>query len=488
MSNVKKEALSGVKWGLLSTVPMLPLSFAFTMIISRLIPPAEMGILALTAVFFSIANQLQNAGFGAALIRKVNRTEKDINTVFWYNIFMTAIMATLLCLLAPWFAKFYKQPGLVDVTRFSAVLMFLSSTTSVHFTLFQARRDFKTPAIIGMVAGTITMPFAIWAAYNDWSYWAILYQGAATAILTLVAVWIFSPWKPKLLFSWTSFKEFFGFGSRLVVSAFVTNIYIDLRTFIIGKFYTSSNLACYVRSNRLSQIPQNFVIGTLVGTTYPILAAIQNDENYLIATFRKYCRFVSMITSWSFITISFSSYPLVELCYGKEWLDAAIYLQIICIAVIGNPLSEMISQMYKVKGKPGLLVKRDLINRPIAIVLMLIGASHSIVGICYAAVLVDLGYVILSMYLLKSAINISMRTQISDFLHYIILALLANIPAYFINLTDWAPIYKFVLSVGSSLLIYTTFLQLRKDPTWRMVLDLLREKGVFKRIPFLKKL
>ena len=94
-----------------------------------------------------------------SLIRKQNRSDSDISTVFWFNLCMSVLMGLILFMLAPWFADFYDQPELVWLTRVSAMLMVVNASASVHWTLYLCRRDFKTPAIINTITAILGMPF-----------------------------------------------------------------------------------------------------------------------------------------------------------------------------------------------------------------------------------------------------------------------------------------------------------------------------------------
>lgn len=106
MSSVKEETIKGAKWNFIQRLTVQPVQLVFGMVLARLITPEEMGILGLTAIFFAIAGTLADSGFGAAIIRKLDRTENDLNAVFWFNLAMSAVMSGALFFLAPWFAKF----------------------------------------------------------------------------------------------------------------------------------------------------------------------------------------------------------------------------------------------------------------------------------------------------------------------------------------------------------------------------------------------
>ena len=188
MPNVKKETVNGAKWLLLQKCTLQPLAFLYSMVLARLVSPREMGIVGLTAVFFAVATTLSSAGFGSALIRKIDRTDDDCSTAFWFNLGMSFLMGGGLYLAAPWFATFYNQPELLWLTRCSAIMMVLSSTAGVHWTLYTARRDFKTPAIIQSITAIASMPVTLILAYMGWGVWALMVGTVTGSFLSLLAV------------------------------------------------------------------------------------------------------------------------------------------------------------------------------------------------------------------------------------------------------------------------------------------------------------
>ena len=161
MSGIKAETVKAAKWSFIQRFTVQPVQLLYGMVLARFITPTEMGIMGLTAIFFAVAGTLADSGFGAAIIRKQDKTDDDINTVFWFNLAMSCVMSGALFILAPWFAEFYGHPELLWLTRVSAIMMFLSSSASVHNALFQSRRDFKTLSIIGMVSTFTGMPICL---------------------------------------------------------------------------------------------------------------------------------------------------------------------------------------------------------------------------------------------------------------------------------------------------------------------------------------
>lgn len=463
MANVKEETLRGIKWGLIQKCTMQPVQFLYGIILARLISPDEMGILGLTAIFFAIAQQLQNCGFGAALIRKQDRTDDDICTVFWFNVFMSLLLSTVLFLAAPWFAWFFDQPALINLTRVSALLMFLNSTISVHMTLYQARRDFKTPAIVSMCATLTAMPFTIWAAFAGWSYWAPMLQGIITGILTLIIIWIISPWKPRCKFSGQSFKEFFRFGSNLALTGLLLQFYHEIRTFIIGKFYSPAQLAFFSKGQHTCSTPLNLITSILAPVTFPILATLQGDQTRLIHVYRQYTRMTTLVVEWGMITLAANSSALIVTLYGESWHTAATYAQILCFGWMLNPILMLNMNMCTIQGRTDLNLKFEIILRVVSIAVMIWCAFYSVKALCYAAAFSSFFGLIISSIIVTNICDIRFRHIAADFLPYLFMALLANIPAYFIDQLNWLSCYRLVAGGVLSTILYILLLWLKKD-------------------------
>lgn len=503
MGRIVKETVSGVKWGLLQKCTLEPVQLVFGMLLARLISPAEMGILALTAIFFAVAASLANAGFGQALIRKIDRTEADINTMFWFNAGMSLIMSIILFLAAPWFAEFFNQPDLVNLTRVSSVMMFLNSFGSVHWTLYSCRRDFKTPAIISTCVAIVGMPLCLYLAYIGWSYWAVVMQGVFTGLLSLIIVWIVSPWKPRFMFSWASFKELFGFGGRMTAAGLLYTVYRELRSFIIGKFYSPADLGLYHRGVHIIAVVPNTVTSMLETVTYPILSTIQNDVTRLKEVYRLYIRITSLVIIWGVFLLGSLAVPFVRIMYGDTWLGCVPYIQILSFSFAIAQISTINLNLIKVRGRADIILRLEIIKRTFSLILMLIGASISVEAICWASVLYEQLAIFVNCWYTGKIIDLTWWRQQKDYWPYILLALLACAPAYLLPFFVPVPeidaaksVFSYVCHYGSlvgiiacggivSALVYFGTLQRRRDRALIEIAKTAAQKAIVGKIPFL---
>lgn len=471
MGRIATETINGAKWGLIQKLTMQPVQFLFGIVLARLISPEEFGILGLTSIFFAIAGQLQNCGFGAALIRKQDRTEEDCSTMFWYNVGASFVLSSCLFLAAPWFADFFRQPPLINLTRVSAVMMFLGSTTSVHWSLYSARRDFKTPAIVGVITTLTGMPVCLYLAYTGWSYWSMVIQGVVSNLLSLVIIWTISPWKPKLLWSNKSFKEFFGFGFKLVLSGLSNIAYMQSRQLIIGKFYSPASLGNFNKGFQLASMPSTLMESIVSGVIYPVLSTIQSDEQRLIAAYRKYIRLNNIVNQIVLLTMVCNAQALILFLYGPSWEEAYIYAQLICFGTAVNALSSVSSNIFMVKGRTDIILKITVYLRILSISAMFACAWISVVAICYAAIFAAFTWLVLVLYYTTKISDLTYKKQLADYIPYVSFALFANIPSMCVAYTDWYSGCKLIVGGGCALAIYSLLLYWRKD---EMALELLR--------------
>lgn len=466
MGRIVKETVSGVKWGLLQKCTLQPITMVYGIILARLLTPAETGIMGLTAIFFAVAGTLASAGFGSALIRKQDRTEADCSTMFWFNLGMSALMGGILFLLAPWFASFYNQPELLWMTRISAIMMFIGSSASVHWTLYTARRDFKTPAIVGMGTTIVGLPVGLAFAYYGYGVWSLVIQGVVQSLLSLFIVWIISPWRPHFIWSSKSFKEMFGFGSKLAASGLLNTLYLEARTFIIGKFYTAAQLGLYSKAHHLVAMPPHTINGMLQSVTYPILATIQDDDARLTLVYRKYLRVTTLPIAWGMCLMLALGDPLVHLLYGENWMGCVVYLQILCLVFAFEHISSINLNLLKVKGRSDLFLRLEIIKKTISIAMLIGAAFISVAAICWASVIYSQIAMAINCYYTGKIIGLTWWKQQKDYWPFMFLAVAACLPAYLLTLSPLPDYAQLAIGGVAAVLLYFGVLRWRRDETY----------------------
>ena len=477
MGRVAQETAKGLKWTLLNKLTIYPLQVAYGMLLARLLTPTEMGIVGLTAIFFAVANTLRDAGFGMALIRKQDRTEEDCSTVFWFNVGMSLVFAVILFMLAPWFVEFYHQPELLWLTRVSAILMFLTSSASVHMNLYSARRDFKTTAIINVIVTVVALPAGLYLAYRDWGVWALMAQGIVSNLLFLVIIWIVSPWRPRFIFSMQSFKELFGFGSKIALSGLLETAYNNLQTFFIGKVYSPAQLAYYQRGGHLASVGPITACGMIGQVTFPILATLQHDNARLKQVYRQYLRLFTLVIVWGSMLVASLADSFIRLMNGPQWAAAVPYAQVLCFSYALWHIHVINLNLLQVKGRSDLFLRLEIVKKVLGCIVMAVTIPMGVMAICYGGVFMGVASIFINSYYSRVLIGMSIWQQLKDYLPLSLLAVACTwIPG---SLAEQLPCHYIIrLAAGglASAALYYGILRIRKDATLLQLLGLLRER------------
>lgn len=499
MGRVAKETISGAKWGLIRKCTMQPVQLLYGIILARLISPEAFGILGLTTIFFAIAEQLQNCGFGSALIRDIHRTDTDINTVFWTNMALSAVMSGILFLCAPLFADFFHQQALIWLTRASALLMFLHSTGSVHWTLYSCRRDFKTPAIVGMATTLAAMPLCIWAAYvfpAEYAYWALFLQGCVSGLLSLFVVWIVSPWKPRFAWSGDSFKRYFAYGSKLMLSGIMDSAFANVKSLLIGKRFSAADLGLFNRAWHVGYMPNGTINSLLGSVTFPILSTIQEDESRLLTVYSLYMRITSLAIFFGSCLLIALARPTVLLLYGPQWEVCAGYLQIIVWGIMSFHFTTINNNLLLVKGRSDIVMRLTIIIKIISLTLLIIAMFGTMYTVCWISVAIIPFGIVLNSYYTGKLYGLTMRRQLRDLLPYFFLSVLCCAPAYLGTLLPlhslmgvpkdsyWEMAAQLALGIPVSSALYCWYLWLHKDEAYLLLLKHARESRFW---PFKKR-
>ena len=317
--SIKQETLSSVKWSAIEKYSVQIVQFLLGIIMARLLTPADFGTIGMIGIFFAISNTFIDSGLNSALIRKLDRTDVDFATMFWFNLVVSILCYIVLFLISPWVAEFFKMPVLKDILRVQSVTLIINALATVQSTRLTIDLNFKAIAKINLSSSIFSGLAGVVFAFTGFGVWSIVYQTVIYSIFNTIALNVYNKWLPKRIFSKKSFTEMFGFGSKLLISGLLNTIYNNLTPLAIGKFYKPSDLGFYDRGTKIATLPVTNINGVLGKVTYPIMSQLQNDDEHLIRVYRKYIIITSMFIFFCCTLLAALGKPLVILIYSAKW-------------------------------------------------------------------------------------------------------------------------------------------------------------------------
>lgn len=474
MSDVRQQSITGIKWGAVQQFSSQLIHFVLGLLIARILLPEDYGIIGMLAIFMSISQSIVDSGFSQALIRKIDRTETDCSTVFYFNIVVGFILYLLLFISAPYIALFYEMPVLKDIIRVYSLTIFFNSLAVVPRALRTIAIDFKSQAYASMIASGVSGIVGLYLAYNGFGVWALVWQSILGTVLSVLLIWIYARWKPSLSYSWQSFQSLFSFGSKLLLSSLLHRLYSNMSLLLIGKYYTPAELGTYTRGEHLANLPTSNITNLLQRVTYPILARLQNDDERLITIYRKYVKMTSLVVFFIVMFLCATAKPIVTILLTEKWLKAVPFFQIFCLSSLFHHIIGVNLNLLKVKGHSDLYLKIEIVKKVIIFPILFLAIPFGPMAICWVSVIYTQVDLICDTYYSGKLFGFGYFSQLHDIRKYLIVAVLACTPAFFISLSDLSPFLSFMLSLICSIVLYVT--ALHRDIYLNEIVGIVKQK------------
>ena len=419
--SLKHKAVNGVLWRIAEQGGKQLIYFIISVVLARLIMPDQFGMVAMLTVFTAIAGVFIDSGFSTALIRKTDRTQADCSTVYWFNIIISILCYLILFVCAPLVGRFYGMPQLAAILRVSSLGLVIGSFAGVHRTLLQAEMDFKALTKFNLLGIIISGAVGVFMAWLGFEVWALVTQNLLLHTISTISVWYKVKWRPSLIISRASLKEFFGFGSKMLASALLDTIFSNIYSIVIGKVYRASDLAFFNRGYSLAHMTSSLPTSILQSVTYPTLCKLQDDEEALKQGYRRTIKIAAFIIFPICVGIGAVAYPLINVLYTETWIYAATLLSIMAFYMMWYPIHAINLNYLTVKGRSDLFFRLEVIKKIQAVCILCITIPLGLEAMCYGSIVGSLLSLIWNTYYTGKFLNMSILKQLHDLTPTIIL-------------------------------------------------------------------
>lgn len=387
-TELKHKVVKGVAWSTVEKICSALLQFVVSLVLLNLLSPEDYGLMAIVAAFPAILMPLVDSGFSQALIRKREVDDLDYSSVFYVNIAISVALYATLVAVAPACGRFFGAPDFALIAPILYLLIPINSFSNIQNAILQRTMEFKNLSLYVLVANAVASGIAIWMALEGLGVWALVGQRLGVVIVKSVLMWVGSSWRPKWLFSLSRIKEMFRYGSRILLSDLVSNVYYQISNLFIGKFYTKSDLGYYDRGNKIKEMPVTSTIMAVLGVTFSAFSRQKEDKVKLHHNARK------VYNLWAF-----AMFPLMcgliavaedmfRVLLPDVWLPAVPYLRILSIAGLLAPLSVISFNLVKVCDDGNVIFRIEFIKKLIATAILAITIPIGVKAIAWGQVVI----------------------------------------------------------------------------------------------------
>lgn len=393
MGELRHKALKGVLWSGIDKAGVKAVSFIVSIVIARILSPADYGVIGMILVFITIANIFIDSGLSQALVQRKNRTVSDMATAFYFNVVVSVVCYAVLFFCAPLIARFYDVPILNPILRILGLNLIISSFATVQRANLLAILDFKTIAYVNISGISVSGIVGIWMAKAGYGVWALVGQQMSATLTSTLVYWFSGKWHPTIGFSKDSFRHLWNFGSKLLATSLVATILREIYTVAIGKFYRSSELGYYTRAVQTSDMVAMTTNDLINAVTFPILSSLQDERSKMIEVYSRMLGMTAFCVFPIMTGLAVVASPFISVLLTDKWLPVVPLLQWLCFARMFTPISSLNMNILNAVGRSDLYMKLDFSKMPLEILIMVItipmGVKAIVIGnfvstfICY---------------------------------------------------------------------------------------------------------
>ena len=329
-------------------------------------------------------------------------------------------------------------------------------------------RKFFWSTLIGTVVSAIV---GIYMAYTGFGVWALVGQYLTNTFIDTIVLSISIHRMPLFAFSFKRLKKLFGFGAKVLGTNILITSYVELRAILIGKVYSSADLAYY---NKGEQFPKLIITNVNVSVSsvlFPRMSNMQYDKFAVKSIARKSIRVCSYLMCPLMLGMLIVAEPFVRLVLTEKWLQCVPYLQLFCIIYLFYPIHSTNMQVIKAMGRGNTYLILETVKKVIELIVLLIVVWISVKWIVLSTAILTTLFTFINAFPNRKIINYSFKEQIVDILPALIMSTIMIIVVYVVSLINLPLVISFLLQIFIGAIIYLTLSIVTKNKEMKFLID-----------------
>ncbi len=478
-NNLTQKTVSGVMWKFAERIGAQMVTLIISIVLARILMPDDYGIIAIVTIFITLCNVFVTHGFGASLIQKKDADELDFSSIFYVSLVISLFLYAIIFFTAPLIADFYGNELISPILRVMGIRLPIASVNSIQQAYVSRKMQFKKFFFATLGATLVSGAVGIYMAYSGFGVWALVAQYLINVFLsTLILVFVVR-WFPKLVFSFKRVKTLFSYGWKLLVSGLVDTGYKELRSLVIAKKYTSTDLAYYDKGRQFPNLISTNVNASLDTVLFSAMSKVQDDRSKVKAITRKSIKTGAFLVMPCLFGLAAVANTFVKIILTDKWLPAVPYIQIMCFVYAFWPIHTANLQAIKAVGRTDLFLILEVIKKSVGIISLLISMWFGVIWIAFTEILTTVISSLINAYPNKKLLEYSYLEQLKDLIPYILASLFMAITVYLVGLINMNIYLLFIIQLVIGVAIYVFISYIFKFEAFNFILSFIKSK--FKR-------
>ena len=416
-------------WVFAARIAERAFSFVRLIILARLLLPQDFGVLGIAMLTMSVVETFSQTGFQAALIQKKDNAAEYLNSAWTVGIIRGIFLFTILYLVAPFAADFFKVPHAKPIIQILGLSFFLGAFTNIGIVYFQKEFEFKRQFVYQLSTAFADFVVAVSAALILKSVWAIVYGLLAGNCVGLIMSYIVHPYRPRLSLDLRRARELWGFGRWVSGSSILIFLITQGDDVFVGKVLGVAALGLYQLAYKISNLPATEITHVISQVTFPAYSKLQDDIPSLREAYLKVLQ-VTAFLSFPVAGLIFALAPeFTKIFLGEKWMPMVPAMQVLVVAGLVRSIAATSGSMFGAVGKPKVdtllqvvrLSVLALLIYPLAIGWGIVGASMAVLVSIFIS---NIGFSFVALRITKCGTANFLKSIVFPFFNGVIIVLL----------------------------------------------------------------
>jgi O-antigen/teichoic acid export membrane protein len=349
---LSQKVIKGGVWVFALRVLNRGLGFIRTIILARLLAPADFGLLGIAMLSISMLETFSQTGFQAALIQKKENINTYLDTAWTVSIIRGCVLFSILFFAAPFVAKFFNSPQAITVIRVVAISVLLSGLRNIGVVFFQKELEFNKQFYYEFSSTIVDLIVSISLALVLRNVWALIWGGIAANLIRLFMSYVLHTYRPKFTFNKQKTKELFQFGKWVFGSSILIFLVTQGDDIFVGKILGVTALGLYQMAYLISNLPASEITHVISYVAFPAYSKIQDDPQYLREAYLKILQLTAFLSFPLAGLILVLAPDFIRIVFGTKWLQMVAPVQILVIAGLVRSIAATAGPVLHATGNP----------------------------------------------------------------------------------------------------------------------------------------
>ncbi|MFO8007567.1 MAG: lipopolysaccharide biosynthesis protein [Candidatus Brocadiia bacterium] len=350
--SVGQKAVRGAFWTVTNEWISSGLGFVQTVVLVRLLVPADFGIMRIAAFLLALVLTFTKTGMDAAIIQRQDAARKTIDTAWTINLLRSGLLYAVVFFAAPYVARFYDNPIISPILRVVGLKLLFAGFTNIGLALLKKDLDFRVHELFFAATHALGVAVTLVGAFILHSVWAIAIGQVAAAAIRMLGSYVVHAYRPRPVFDWAETKRLLGFGLNLTGSGILIFLSTQGDDALVGKVVGMTWLGYYTLAYGLSILPLKTITRVLSSVSFPAFSKLQGDLRRLTSAFSRVQMVVSALVLPASVGLLLVAPDLVRVVYGQSYMPMVPCFQVLVIYGMVRAIAAANGPVFLATGNP----------------------------------------------------------------------------------------------------------------------------------------